>query len=306
MPHPSRIGRRALLASLAAPLLQGCAAPLPPLRAAATTPDAQALLAASAAAHGMQALAGIRDVSVRYAGQWRAVVGTLQPDLVDERFRGGSEERLLLRDRVVAQAYTGPGGHKQVLRRMARGGEGGVRVWFNGEESAGRDKRDAAALVADGYALFLLGPMLVAGAWADDRSLVMEVAGPETIPSGGQDVPCDVLRIRMSPGIGLCPTDELALFIGRDDRLMRRVRFTLNGLDSTRGAVAEVDTWAHVPVAGVCWPTRFHEFLRRPLLLPVHDWRLEGLDVNRGLDPAAVDGVAFTGAAAAPAVPLPG
>ena len=305
MPNPFRIHRRALLAAVVAPLLEGCAASLAPLRGSATTPDAQALLAASAAAHGMAALGGIRDVNVRYAGEWRAVVGRLQPDLVDEGFRGGSDERLLLRDRIVAQAHTGPSGHKQVVRRMARGGEGTVAVWFNGVESTDRDKRDAAALVADGYAMFLLGPMLVAGWWATDRSLVMEVDEPQTIPSGGQDVPCDVLRIGMSPGNGLCERDELALFIGRDDRLMRRVRFTLNGLESTRGAIAEVDTWAHVTIAGVRWPTRFHEFLRRPVLLPVHDWRLEGLDVNRGLDRAAVDGVAFTGAAVAPAASLP-
>jgi hypothetical protein len=38
-----------------------------------------------------------------------------------------------------------------------------------------------------------------------------------------------------------------------------------------------------------------------PLPLPAHDWRITGLDVNRGYDAAALAGPAFTGAAAAPA-----
>ena len=69
-------------------------------------------------------------------------------------------------------------------------------------------------------------------------------------------------------------------------------------------AVAEVDTFDHAALHGVRWPTRFHERLLRPLPLTVHDWRLTGLDVNRGLEIAEVDGAAFAGKAAAPAAPL--
>jgi hypothetical protein len=282
--------RRALLASLALPALQGCAAQFPPLPDNATTAEAQALLQASAAAQGAAAFAMLTDVSVSYAGQWRALVNTLQPDLVDSGFRGRSEERLLPRGRLLAQAYTGPKGSKHVVRRTAAHNEGDVRVWFNGQETHNAAPRDAAALVADGYALFLCGPMLLAGAWAADRSLVMQLASRQRITVDG---------------LGLSQSDQLAVFIDRQEQLMRRVRFTLDGLDSTRGAVAEVDAWAHLTRHGVRWPTRFHERLLRPVPLPVHDWQMTGLDVNRGFAAADISTAEFTGDAAAAATPLP-
>jgi hypothetical protein len=304
------IRRRLLLASLAAPALQGCAGPLPGLHAPDTAAGAKALLAESAGAHGMAAFSDIADVSVSYAGAWHALVEKIQPVLVDSGFRGSSQERLLPRDGILAQAQTGPSGHKQVLRHAAPGGqgdnEGGIKVWFNGDETHDSERRAAAALVADGYALFLLGPLLLAGAWADQRSLTPQLAAPERIVVGDDDHWCDVVRARVTPGIGLSDGDDLAVFIDRDARLMRRVRFTVNGLDSTRGAIAEVDTWDHVLLHGVRWPTRFHERLLRPLLLPVHDWRLTGLDVNRGFGAADIGGVEFAGKAAAPAGALPG
>lgn len=292
-----------LLAVSALPLLQGCAAPLPAVGATASTAEAQALLAASAAAHGVAALAGIGDVSVSYAGRWRALVGRLQPDLVDAGFRGGSEERLLLRERLTAQGHAGPEGRKQVERQTVAGAQGAVRVWVNGQESADAHRRAAAALVADGYDLFLLGPMLLAQPGAD-RTLVMALSGTARIDVDGQAHDCDVLRVDMAPGLGFSPGDQLALYIDRREQLMRRVGFTLEGLEGTRNALAEVDAWGHESLHGVRWPTRFHERLLRPAPLPVHDWRMTGLDVNRGLDRASVSGPAFTGAAARPATSL--
>ncbi len=300
--------RRTLLAAPLAAALQGCAAPFAPLPGDATEADARALLAESAAAHGAAALFSMGDISVSYAGQWRGLVGALQPDLVDAGFRGRSQERWLLRERVVGQAHAGPDGGKQVVRRMGQGGEGDVRVWFNGIPSQDADKRAAAALVVDGYGLFLLGPMLLAGQWMEDRSLVMALAGRERLGLDGHDEECDVLRVRLTPGLGLSAQDDLALYVSRADRLMRRVRFSLNGLDSTRGAVAEVDTLEPTSLRGVRWPTRFHERLLRPVPLPVHDWRLTGLDVDRGLAAADISGPDFTDRAAAPAgaLPVPG
>ncbi len=306
-----RLRRRSVLASLAAPsALLGCAAPLPELSDPGTAPEARALLCQSAAAHGLAALSGFDDLSVSYAGEWPALIGRLQPALVDAGFRGGSEERLLLRGpgMVVAQAHTGPKGRKQVVRRAAAapGAGSDVRVWFNGEEARDGERRAAAALVADGYGLFLLGPMLLARHWAAERTPTVELAGAERIVlEDGRGHDCDVLRVRIAPGLGFSEADRLALFIDRGERLMRRVRFTLNGLESTRGAVAEVDALDHAALHGARWPTRFHERLLRPLPLPVHNWRLTGLDVGRGLDPAEVDGAAFGGKASKPAAALP-
>jgi hypothetical protein len=295
--------RRTLLLSLASlPLLQGCSAPLAELSNPATSNDAKRLLAESAAAHGFNAFQRLSDLSVSYQGEWRPFMNRMQPELVDAGFRGGSQERLLLRQGLVAQAHQGPDGHKQVVRRPGQAATD-LSVWFNDVEATDKPRRDAAALVADAYRLFLLGPMLLAGAWMD--RLDLELGDTETITAGDERRECDVLRVRAHPGLGFATTDRMEILIARDDRLMRRVRFTLDGLQSTQGALAEVDTWRHIDHRGVKWPTRFHEQLLRPLPLPVHDWSLTGLDIDRGLRASDIEGIRFTGNAAPPAAPLP-
>jgi hypothetical protein len=299
MHRPDLKRRSLLLATLATPVLpalHGCAAPLPVSLNAATTPAAQALLKESAEAHGLQAFKAINDLNVSYAGEWRALIGKLQPALVDASFRGSSEERLLLREGVVAQAHSGPGGRKQVLRRAGSNSPGEVHVWFNGEEARDAERRAAAALVADAYGLFLLGPLLLV-----DRPLVMELTETEWV----NEHDCDVLRMQLVPGLGHARVDQIALFIDRRQRLLRRVRFTLDGLESTKGAIAEVEMFDHQTLHGVRWPTRFYERLIRPVRMPVHDWNLTGLDINRGLRAGDVEGSEFRGSALTRAAVLP-
>jgi hypothetical protein len=291
MHRPDLRRRSMLISALASPVLpalHGCATPLPVSLNAATTPAAQALLRESAGAHGLKAFQAIQDLSVSYAGEWRALIGRLQPALVDASFRGSSEERLLLREGIVAQAHTGPGGRKQVFRRASTNSPGEVHVWFNGEEARDAERRAAASLVADAYSLFLLGPMLLV-----DRSLVMELGDVEWVDEHA----CDVLRIQLAPGLGHARVDQIALFIDRRQRLMRRVRLTLDGLESTKGAIAEVEMFDHQTLHGVRWPTRFYERLIRPVRMPVHDWTLTGLDINRGLRAGDVEVSEFRGGA---------
>ena len=291
------LSRRSLLAL---PALAACANPLPEADVVTPTPDAADLLDATATAHGLPAFQDVQDISVSYAGEWPPVIGRLQPVLTDQGFRIRSEERLLPSHATIAQRHQGPAGHKHVLRTGSWQAGGAVRVAFNGVESADAEQRASAALVADGYVLFLLGPLLLATA----PRLALEVAAPERITVDRRDHSCDVLRGRVTPGLGFAPSDRIALFIDREERLTRRIRFSLDGLASTRGAVAEVDCWAHVTTVGLRLPTRFHERLLRPLPLRVHDWWVTGLDINRGLEPADVAGAEFSPRAAAPAAPL--
>lgn len=302
-PDPARrrllLGAAALAPGLAA--LGGCAAPpLSPVGAGEPAdPAAAALLAESAAAHGLTAWRKVRDLSVSYTGEWRALIGRLQPELTDIQFRGSSEERLLPAEGLVAQTHIGPGGHKQVVRHQAAAGRPGrVQVWYNGQRTSDEVLQHASALVADGYRLFLLGPLALA-----DLNLPMRLAGLETVG----DHACERLMVRLAPGLGFSAADQAVLCIDRRTRLMRRVRFTLEGLASTRGAVAEVDTHDFQNIHGIEWPTRFHERLRKPIpRLPVHDWQLTGLDINRGWGADDIQGPQFTGAARAAARALPG
>jgi len=280
-PTRRAVGTLTALGALAA--LPGCAIPRPP-PSDATSPRGRALLLAAAAAHGMPAFSRLREVRVSYDGEWAPIIDRLQPALVDRGHRGVSNERIDLPGRTVTQAHAGPEGRKAVVRRWApRDGDrvsaGEVEVRFEGAGPADPQQRAAAALVADGYALFLLGPLLLEGPWMADRDLILQPLGEERIAVDGLTYRCDVLRARIAPGLGLSPADELTLHLDADRHLMRRVRFTLEGMESTRGAVAEVDLSNHVLVGGVRWPTRFHERLIRPLPLPVHDWRLTALDI---------------------------
>ncbi len=97
----------------------------------------------------------------------------------------------------------------------------------------------------------------------------------------------------------------MILFIDRATKQLRRVRMTLNGLESTRGAEVDVTFREFRNIGGVVWPTSFDERIRVPFDLHAHHWRMLGLDTNRGLRAADFSVAGFQGRAARPAAPLP-
>ena len=254
--------------------------------------EARAVLQKSAEAHGLAAFRQIEDVSVSYAGEWYGLVSKVQPTLIDADFRQGSQERIILQGRLlIAQRHLGPKGSKQVIRPA-----GDVQVFYNDVPADNRDVLAAAALVADGYRMFLTGPFYFL-----DSNLSLEMSEDENV----EGRPCRTLIAVRRPGHGDSIEDRYLLFIDRENYLLRRIRFTMEGLESTRGAIAEVDFFDHREIAGVTWPTRFYERLRKPIPgLPVHDWRLIGLDVNRGLNETDISEANFSAKAATPARPI--
>jgi predicted small lipoprotein YifL len=297
------ITRRRLLtlgAALPAWSLAGCGTPLPlnlP-EAPASDPAAERLMRESAETHGLAAYRELKDINVRYDGSWRPTIDRIQPVVVDKGFRGWSEERLLPQAGVVAQAYTGPAGRKQVWWQRGQASAahmGEVAVWLNGQASASSEVQAASALVAEAYGLFLLGPL-----WLVDQGHVVQMGGSERVDGR----PCRIVQVWKRPGLGRVALDRVAVCIDAESGITRRVRFTLEGFANTRGAVAEVDTFEHTKRFGVLWPMRSYEEVVHPLRLPAHDWHITGLDVNRGYDAAALRGPQFTGAAAASAAAL--
>ena len=268
-------------------LLGGCMSRgIPQASGNGEQPAARAILQKSAEAHGLAAFRQIEDISVGYAGEWYGLVSKVQPTLIDADFRQGSQERILFKGGpLIGQRHLGPKGSKQVIRRASD-----VQVFYNNAPAADRDVLAAAALVADGYRMFLTGPFYFL-----DGNLSLEVGDDESV----EGRLCTTLIAVRRPGHGLSAEDRYLLFIDRENHLLRRVRFTMEGLESTQGAIAEVDFFDHQEIAGVTWPTRFYERLRKPIpSLPVHDWRLIGLDVNRGLTAADISGPAFSTRAA--------
>ena len=102
--------------------------------------------------------------------------------------------------RLVAQSYTGPKGHKEVVRQSERGTQGRGARLAQWRETIDTNRLAAASLVADGYGLFLLGPMLLASNLGVGRALVMELAPSEQITVFQQTYDCNVLRVRLQPG----------------------------------------------------------------------------------------------------------
>lgn len=286
------LSRRTALGALGAaalPWLGACSTPLPLGKQASGDAAAAALLLESAQAHGLEAYRLINDINVAYGGQWRPIIHRVQPEVVDIGYRGPSQERLMPKLGINAQAYTGPKGRKQVFwqRQPAQ-----ALVWYDGQPSTVEPLTQAAALVADIYGFFLLGPL-----WVADRGLPWNRTGTERVHGRL----CDVVESTLVPGFGFSARDRMALCIDRADRLTRRIRFTLEGFAGTQGAVAETDTFDHQRRFGVMWPMRSYEEVVHPVRLPAHDWFITGLDVNRGYGAEALRGPQFSGAAAAPA-----
>ncbi|RYF35268.1 MAG: hypothetical protein EOO26_01470 [Comamonadaceae bacterium] len=306
MTKPS-ISRRTVLGAALLPAiagLGGCSSPLP---LQATPPGGAEAAAAerlmqSAQAHGLAAYRNLRDINIAYEGEWRPLIDRIQPEVVDAGYRGSSQERLMPQLGINAQRFEGPHGRKKVFwQRATPGGTSGpgspedIAVWRNGTITDDTPSLEAAALVAEGYKLFLLGPL-----WLADRRLPLRMAGTEQVDGRA----CDVVEAWLSPGLGRATQDRIALCIDRENAVMRRVRFTLEGFANTKGAVAEVDTFEHARRFGVLWPMRSFERVLHPIGLPAHDWRITGLDVNRGYSAKDLRGPEFEGAAAAPAAAL--
>ncbi|RIX45020.1 MAG: hypothetical protein D3M94_12855 [Rhodocyclales bacterium GT-UBC] len=278
------------LAVLLLPLLAACSTRgIPAPSGTGEQAAARELLQRSAEAHGLNAWRGVNDISLSYTGEWAGLASRVQPVLVDAGYRQSTEERLLLGTTpLIAQHHEGPRGSKQVVRTPQT-----VRVHYDGLPDTQAERLAAAALVADGYRLFLTAPFHFL-----NGNLHLETGPDEMVD---ERLCATIIAVRR-PGHGFSDEDRYQLFIDRTDYRLRRLRFSMEGLDSTRGAIAEVDFLEHREIAGVVWPVRFFERLRKPIPgLAVHSWWLTGLDVNRGLQAGEIEGPRFSGKAAPPA-----
>jgi hypothetical protein len=272
-------------------LLSSCASKQICTRSITTSePKAQALVTASQKAHGSFAFDRIMDLSVRYEGKWASIGPRFQPVLVDSKFRGASEERIILSPRIIAQSHTGPGGVKKALRSPGK-----IAIAYNGTATDDDETEQAAALVADAYALFLLGPF-----YFQQSGTVFAMNGESFV----DQALCDEVLAILRPGLGMAEEDRVILHIDRSSKLLRRVRLTLNGLDSTRGAEVDVTLRDFKKIDGVLWPTDFDERIRSPFKLHAHHWNLRGLESNRGLSTRDLKLVQWTRKAANPSAAI--
>ncbi len=275
-----------IIATISMALITACST-IPSAKGTASEPAALKLLAESQQAHGKAAFEKINDLNVSYDGTWFEIVTRIQPVLTDKTFRKTSQERTLFRESFIAQQHSGDAGTKTIIKDGSR-----MFVANNGTVNNNPATIAASNLVLEAYQLFLYPAFYV------QRASWVETAGTDSV--NGFD--CDLLLAVMRPGIGNATEDRVLLYIDQKEKLVRRVRLTLEGTETTKGAVVDVDFNQFVEIAGVKWPSKFYEALVSPFRgLPAHDFWLTGLDINRGLTKADFANGKFSDAAKKPA-----
>ncbi len=281
---------RCLLVTLLV-LSSGCApTTLSRLQTQAPSGEAESIWRKSMSAHGAEAFAEVRDLNVRYAGEWSYLGPSFQKILADVEHRQGSEERLLISEQVISQSHTGPAGNKFVASSPTSS-----KVWLNSSPVTDDAIIQSSTLVAQVYRLFLLGPFYF------QRSGVTWFSAPD-----GKVDERDTYSVAavLRPGFGFSEEDRVLLSIDKENHLLLRVLLTLNGSPSTRGAEVDVTFKNFQRINGILWPTYFDERIRAPLRLHAHTWWLKGLDTNRGYRAEDITEGVFRGEAAAPAAEL--
>lgn len=227
-------------------------------KAVAGGKEAMAVLARSAERTG-DPWGKLDALEVGYDGEWTGVVKRLQPVLVDGGHRKASTERYLPASDRISQEHRGPKGSKRVERTRD-----GVEVSFSDGREVGAEEREAAALVADAYRIFIFG-----ASWLRKHGSELSVLSP--VELAGET--CDRVQGVLRPGIGFSEEDRFIAWIGRDSGRMQRFQFTIEGLESTRGADVEVTFPEFRRFSdGVELPTRFVERVERPVKVKAHEW----------------------------------
>ncbi len=234
--------------------------------ASSNNPDASRIIAESAAAHG-DPWKRYERIKVSFDGEWSGLATRIQPVLTDPSFRKTSVETYRTGERNVSQTHTGPAGIKTVERAG-----NSVTVSYNGTPSDDAEKLDAAALVADAYTVFIFG-----SSWLAENGTGFGILPGMEIDGEA----CHLVSGRINPGLGRSTEDRFIAWIAKDTMLLKRFQFTLNGLESTRGADVDV-TFSGMRALpdGSVWPTRFLERVRRPVKIKAHEWRMSSLHLD--------------------------
>jgi hypothetical protein len=206
-------------------------------------------------------------VQVAFTGEWSGIATRIQPTLTDPGYRIQSIETYDTRNNTVTQIHKGPMGTKTV-RDLA---PSTTSVSYDGSVSNNQEIVDAAALVADCYRLFLFG-----ASWLKDNATDFRLIGHWKL----HGKPCDLVACVVAPGFGNSRIDHVICWIERDTGLLKRIQFSLNGLESTKGADADVTYTELLATPRGIWPVGFVEFVRRPFVFKAHEWKTTSLVVD--------------------------
>lgn len=262
-----------VFAGLAALILSSCATRFPAAAETDSTPAANArardLLLASVAAHGTDPFRAGHTITADLEGEWSTLAPRVQPVLVDVGYRKASTEIYDLETRITKQSHRGPSGTKDVTRDHH---QRTIAVSYNGTPADDPEVLSAAALVADAYLMFTTTPAYF---------LHTPHTGFSPLPDvdlAGRSY--HRLRTTLIPGLGDAASDDVVLWIDSETRLAHRVHFTLNGLESTRGAHVDVTFLDSSTTGNTRFPNNFIEVVRAPIRFKAHGWQTKKLEAQ--------------------------
>jgi len=271
----------------------GCSTPFPGAKeqmAGTDAAEAGEIFALCLAAHGGDPRSWATDINFSMDGEWGKSISRIQPVVTDVDYRIRAEERYRPADRHYAVLWNGPAGTKKVVRTPET-----IAVYYNGVRETDAAKLRAAALTADAFQLFHLGPAFPPLSSASFSRLTDKT---ET------GVPYVRLRTTLRPGFGFSEDDDVVLWIHPQTSRLFRVHLTLNGFETTQGAHVDTTFLAYRRIGEMLVPTELNERVRGPLRLQAHRWSMTGADFNRGWAITDITGAGFENAAATPASPL--
>ena len=85
----------------------------------------------------------------------------------------------------------------------------------------------------------------------------------------------------MQPGFGFSPSDRFIAWIDEKSKLLRRLQFTLDGVETTKGADVQVTFSNYQKTSkGTIFPTHYLERIVRPIPIKAHEWQLYKLKAD--------------------------
>ncbi len=268
----------------------GCSTRFPRVANSASAGDqsaAQAIFERCLDAHGGDIRTFAGDLNLSIDGTWSTLIQRIQPLVTDSAYRITAQERYRPSDQLYVVWWQGPAGTKKVLRTPTT-----VEVAYNGVREFDEKKLQAAAMTADAFQLFHLGPSFL------QMRRATFVRLDDAREAG---ITYQRLLTTLRPGFGFSPADDVVIWIDPRTSRLFRVHLTLNGFETTQGAHVDTTFLEYRQVGRMLLPTRFRERVRGPIRIHAHDWWMTGADLARGWDATAVSGRDLAGAAAAPA-----
>ncbi len=285
--------RVVLLALLLAVAGGGCATRFPTPVSGMAWEDglsAQEIFNRTLEVHGGEVGATTSDVNLSMTGTWGWLIQRIQPVVTDSGYRISAQERYHPAEQVYAVLWEGPRGTKKVVRTPDS-----IEVYYNGVREVDETRLGAAAMTADAFQLFHLGPTFLRARQASFERLADEKEKGRRYYR---------LLATLRPGFGRSAEDQVVLWVDAETGRWFRVHLTLEGFETTRGAHVDVTFLRHQQVGPLLLPVEFHERVRGPIRINAHDWSFTGVDLGRGWAVEEVSGAGFSGSALAPAKPL--